>query len=379
MVIGLVRKIFGSRNERLLKKLCKVVEEINDLEEQFIALQDHEFPLKTAGFRDRLTRGENLEDLLPEAFALVREAGKRTLGERHFDMQLVGGMVLHDGKISEMRTGEGKTLVATLPAYLNALRADGVHVITVNDYLAKRDSEWMNNIYEYLGLKTGVIYTGISQEDRRKAYEADITYGTNNEFGFDYLRDNLAFSQEGRVQRELNYAIVDEVDSILIDEARTPLVISGAVDDRSDLYISIDKIIPRLEKQEEEDGPGHYSVDEKSKQAYLTEVGNEYVETLFRDENIIGSEQSLYDPVNISVLHHLNAAMRAHALFQKDVDYIVKDNEIVIVDEFTGRTMSGRRWSDGLHQAIEAKEGVPIQNENQTLASITYQNYFRLY
>ena len=379
MVIGLVRKIFGSRNERLLKKLGKVVEIINDLEEQFIALQDHEFPLKTAEFRDRITQGEKLDDLLPEAFALVREAGKRTLGERHFDMQLVGGMVLHNGKISEMRTGEGKTLVATLPAYLNALSTKGVHVITVNDYLARRDSEWMNNIYEYLGLKTGVIYTGISQEDRRKAYQADITYGTNNEFGFDYLRDNLAFSQEGRVQRELNYAIVDEVDSILIDEARTPLVISGAVDDRSDLYISIDKIIPRLEKQEEEDGPGHYSVDEKSRQAYLTEEGNEYVETLFRDENIIGSEQSLYDPVNISVLHHLNAAMRAHALFQNDVDYIVKDNEVVIVDEFTGRTMSGRRWSDGLHQAIEAKEGVPIQNENQTLASITYQNYFRLY
>ncbi|MCH8078919.1 MAG: preprotein translocase subunit SecA [Proteobacteria bacterium] len=379
MVIGLIRKIFGSRNERMLKKLCKVVEKINDLEEQFIALQEHEFPLKTAGFRDRFMRGENLDDLLPEAFALVREAGKRTLGERHFDMQLVGGMVLHNGKISEMRTGEGKTLVATLPAYLNALSMKGVHVITVNDYLAKRDSEWMNNIYEYLGLKTGVIYTGISQEDRKKAYEADITYGTNNEFGFDYLRDNLAFSKEGRVQRELNYAIVDEVDSILIDEARTPLIISGAVDDRSDLYISIDKIIPRLEKQEEEDGPGHYSVDEKLKQAYLTEEGNEYVETLFRDENIIGSERSLYDPVNISVLHHLNAAMRAHTLFQKDVDYIVKDNEVVIVDEFTGRTMSGRRWSDGLHQAIEAKEGVPIQNENQTLASITYQNYFRLY
>jgi len=379
MVIGVIRKIFGSRNERMLKKLCKVVEKINDLEEQFIALQEHEFPLKTAGFRDRFMRGENLDDLLPEAFALVREAGKRTLGERHFDVQLVGGMVLHNGKISEMRTGEGKTLVATLPAYLNALSMKGVHVITVNDYLAKRDSEWMNNIYEYLGLKTGVIYTGISQEDRKKAYEADITYGTNNEFGFDYLRDNLAFSKEGRVQRELNYAIVDEVDSILIDEARTPLIISGAVDDRSDLYISIDKIIPRLEKQEEEDGPGHYSVDEKLKQAYLTEEGNDYIETLFRDENIIGSERSLYDPVNISVLHHLNAAMRAHTLFQKDVDYIVKDNEIVIVDEFTGRTMSGRRWSDGLHQAIEAKEGVPIQNENQTLASITYQNYFRLY
>jgi len=373
MVTGLFRKIFGSRNERVLKKLSKIVDKINDLEEQFAALQDHEFPLKTAEFRDRITQGESLGDLIPEAFALAREAGKRTLGMRHFDMQLIGGMVLHDGKISEMRTGEGKTLVATLPVYLNALSGNGVHVITVNDYLAKRDSEWMNHIYEFLGMTTGVIYTGISQEDRGKAYAADITYGTNNEFGFDYLRDNLAFSREGRVQRELNYAVVDEVDSILIDEARTPLVISGAVDDRSELYVSINKVIPRLKRQEEEDGPGHFSVDEKTKQAYLTEEGNEYLEILLRDQKIIGSEQSLYDPVNISVLHHLNAAMRAHALFQKDVDYIVKDNEIVIVDEFTGR------WSDGLHQAIEAKEGVTIQNENQTLASITYQNYFRLY
>ena len=379
MFTGLVRKIFGSRNERVIKHLCKFVEKINALEEQFIALKDHEFPLKTEAFRNRLNQGESLDDLLPEAFALVREAGKRTLSMRHFDMQLVGGMVLHDGKISEMRTGEGKTLVATLTAYLNALSGKGVHVITVNDYLARRDSEWMNHIYEFIGLTTGVIYTGISQEDRSRAYAADITYGTNNEFGFDYLRDNLAFSNESRVQRELNYAIVDEVDSILIDEARTPLVISGAVDDRSDLYVSINKVVPNLKKQEEEDGPGHYSVDEKSRQAYLTEEGNEHLEKLLRDENIISSEQSLYDPVNISVLHHLNAAMRAHALFQKDVDYIVKDNEIVIVDEFTGRTMSGRRWSDGLHQAIEAKESVPIQNENQTLASITYQNYFRLY
>ena len=379
MFTGLVRKIFGSRNERVIKHLCKIVEKINALEEQFIALKDHEFPLKTEAFRNRLNQGESLDDLLPEAFALVREAGKRTLSMRHFDMQLVGGMVLHDGKISEMRTGEGKTLVATLTAYLNALSGKGVHVITVNDYLARRDSEWMNHIYEFIGLTTGVIYTGISQEDRSRAYAADITYGTNNEFGFDYLRDNLAFDNESRVQRELNYAIVDEVDSILIDEARTPLVISGAVDDRSDLYVSINKVVPNLKKQEEEDGPGHYSVDEKSRQAYLTEEGNEYLEKLLRDENIISSEQSLYDPVNISVLHHLNAAMRAHALFQKDVDYIVKDNEIVIVDEFTGRTMSGRRWSDGLHQAIEAKESVPIQNENQTLASITYQNYFRLY
>ena len=379
MVTGLFRKIFGSRNERVLKKLFKVVDHINDQEEQNIALRDQDFPLKTAEFRERIDQGESFDELLPEAFALVREAGKRTLGMRHFDVQLVGGIVLHDGKISEMRTGEGKTLVATLPAYLNALSGKGVHVITVNDYLAKRDSEWMNHIYEFLGLTTGVIFTGISQEDRGKAYNADITYGTNNEFGFDYLRDNLAFSREDRVQRGLSYAIIDEVDSILIDEARTPLVISGSVDDRSDLYLSINKVIPRLKKQEENDDSAHFSVDEKSRQAYLTEEGNEFLETLLRDEKIIGSEQSLYDPVNISVLHHLNAAMRAHALFQKDVDYIVKDNEIVIVDEFTGRTMPGRRWSDGLHQAIEAKEGVPIQNENQTLASITYQNYFRLY
>lgn len=379
MVAKLFRKIFGSRNERLLTNLRKIVDEINDLEEQMIALKDHEFPLKTELFQARLKQGENLTDLLPEAFALVREAGKRTLGLRHFDVQLLGGMVLHDGKISEMRTGEGKTLVATLPAYLNALSGKGVHVITVNDYLAKRDSEWMNNIYEFLGLMTGVIHTGISQGDRNKAYAADITYGTNNEFGFDYLRDNLAFNREDRVQRALNYAVVDEVDSILIDEARTPLVISGAVDDRSDLYVSINKVIPKLKKQQEEDGSGHFSVDEKSRQAYLTEEGNDYIETLLRDEKIIGGEQSLYEPVNISVLHHLNAAMRAHALFHRDVDYILQDNEIVIVDEFTGRTMSGRRWSDGLHQAIEAKEAVPIQNENQTLASITYQNYFRLY
>ncbi|MCK5499597.1 MAG: preprotein translocase subunit SecA, partial [Gammaproteobacteria bacterium] len=278
MFTGLVRKIFGSRNERVIKHLCKIVEKINALEEQFIALKDHEFPLKTEAFRNRLNQGESLDDLLPEAFALVREAGKRTLSMRHFDMQLVGGMVLHDGKISEMRTGEGKTLVATLTAYLNALSGKGVHVITVNDYLARRDSEWMNHIYEFIGLTTGVIYTGISQEDRSRAYAADITYGTNNEFGFDYLRDNLAFDNESRVQRELNYAIVDEVDSILIDEARTPLVISGAVDDRSDLYVSINKVVPNLKKQEEEDGPGHYSVDEKSRQAYLTEEGNEYLE-----------------------------------------------------------------------------------------------------
>ncbi|MBI4005877.1 MAG: preprotein translocase subunit SecA [Gammaproteobacteria bacterium] len=375
----LIKKVFGSRNERVLKRMQKTVAEINALEEQFASLPDEQFPVKTAEFRERFKQGETLEELLPEAFALIRETGKRTLGMRHFDVQLIGGMVLHEGNIAEMRTGEGKTLVATLAAYLNALMDKGVHIITVNDYLAQRDANWMGKIYSFAGMRTGVIISGMSTELRRNAYAADITYGTNNEFGFDYLRDNLAFSNEERVQRKLNYAIVDEVDSILIDEARTPLIISGAVDDRSDLYIRINDIIPKLQRQITEDGPGDYSIDEKSRAAYLTEEGNERVEILFRKANIIGAEQGLYDPVNISVLHHLNAALRAHALFHRDVDYIIKDNKVVIVDEFTGRTMQGRRWSEGLHQAIEAKERVPIQNENQTLATITYQNYFRLY
>ena len=374
-----LKKIFGSRNERILKRYNKIVARINFLEPEMQGLADEQFPKKTAEYRERLEQGEGLNDLLPEAFALVREAANRTLNMRHFDVQLVGGMVLHDGNIAEMRTGEGKTVVATLPAYLNALEGKGVHIITVNDYLAQRDAAWMGKIYSFLGLQTGVIISGISTEQRRNAYNADITYGTNNEFGFDYLRDNLAFSKNERVQRILNYAIVDEVDSILIDEARTPLIISGAVDDRSDLYIRINEIIPRLKRQEVEDGPGDYTVDEKSKQAYLTEEGNEHVEKLLREANIIDPTQNLYDAVNIPVLHHLNAALRAHALFHRDVEYIIKDNQVVIVDEFTGRTMPGRRWSEGLHQAIEAKEGVPIQNENQTLATITYQNYFRLY
>ena len=374
-----IKKIFGSRNERILKRYNKVVVRINALEMDMQELADDKFPVKTAEYRERLKQGEMLENLLPEAFALVREAAKRTLGMRHFDVQLVGGMVLHDGNIAEMRTGEGKTLVATLPAYLNALEGKGVHIITVNDYLAQRDAAWMGKIYSFLGLQTGIIISGISTEQRRDAYNADITYGTNNEFGFDYLRDNLAFNKNERVQRVLNYAIVDEVDSILIDEARTPLIISGAVDDRSDLYIRINEIIPKLKRQEVEDGPGDYTVDEKSKQVYLTEEGNEHVENLLREANIIDPTQNLYDAVNISVLHHLNAALRALALFHRDVEYIIKDNQVVIVDEFTGRTMPGRRWSEGLHQAIEAKEGVPIQNENQTLATITYQNYFRLY
>ena len=374
-----IKKIFGSRNERILKRYNKIVTKINALEQELRGLPDDKFPEKTSEYRKRLQQGELLDNLLPEAFALVREAARRTLGMRHFDVQLVGGMVLHDGNIAEMRTGEGKTLVATLTAYLNALEGKGVHIITVNDYLAQRDAAWMGKIYSFLGLQTGVIISGISNEQRRNAYNADITYGTNNEFGFDYLRDNLAFNKNERVQQILNYAIVDEVDSILIDEARTPLIISGAVDDRSDLYIRINEIIPRLKRQQVENGPGDYTIDEKSKQAYLTEEGNETVENLLRDTNIINTTQSLYDPVNISVLHHLNAALRAHALFHRDVEYIIKDNQVVIVDEFTGRTMPGRRWSEGLHQAIEAKEGVPIQNENQTLATITYQNYFRLY
>ena len=379
MLTKLIKKIFGSRNDRILKRLQKTVVKINALEEEYISLNDTAFPVKTAGFRERLKQGQTLDDLLPEAFALVREAAKRTLGMRHFDVQLIGGMVLHGGNIAEMRTGEGKTLVATLAAYLNALEGNGVHIITVNDYLAQRDANWMGKIYSFLGLTTGVIISGLNTAERRQAYECDITYGTNNEFGFDYLRDNLAFSKNERVQRLLNFAIVDEVDSILIDEARTPLIISGAVDDRSDLYIKINNLIPKLVRQDTEDGPGDYSVDEKSRQAYLTEAGHDHVESLFREANIISSEQGLYDPVNINVLHHLNAALRAHALFHRDVDYIIKDNQVVIVDEFTGRTMAGRRWSEGLHQAIEAKEGVPIQNENQTLATITYQNYFRLY
>jgi preprotein translocase subunit SecA len=374
-----IKKIFGSRNDRILKRYYKIVAKINNFERELQGIPDSKFPEKTAEYRKRLQQGELLDNLLPEAFALVREAAKRALGMRHFDVQLVGGMVLHDGNIAEMRTGEGKTLVATLSAYLNALEGNGVHIITVNDYLAQRDAAWMGKIYSFLGLQTGVIISGISTEQRRSAYNADITYGTNNEFGFDYLRDNLAFNKNERVQRILNYAIVDEVDSILIDEARTPLIISGAVDDRSDLYIRINELLPKLKRQQVEDGPGDYTIDEKSKQAYLTEEGNEFVENLLREANIISSTQSLYDPTNISVLHHLNAALRAHTLFHRDVEYIVKDNQVIIVDEFTGRTMPGRRWSEGLHQAIEAKEGVPIQNENQTLATITYQNYFRLY
>ena len=379
MIKAVFTKLFGSRNARVLKRMHKTVERINALEEDVAALADAGFPHRTVELRSRAQAGEPLEKLIPEAFALVREAGKRTLNMRHFDVQLLGGIVLHQGNIAEMRTGEGKTLVATLPAYLNALTGTGVHIITVNDYLAKRDAEWMGAIYSFLGMTVGVIVSGLNNEERKQAYGADIIYGTNNEFGFDYLRDNMKFQGEDRAQRSLKYAIVDEVDSILIDEARTPLIISGMVDDRSDLYLGMNRIVPRLKLQKDEEDGGDYVLDEKSKQAYLTETGHERVEKLLLDHRIMQPGMSLYDPVNIPILHHLNAALRAHSLFHNEVDYIVQDNQVVIVDEFTGRTMPGRRWSDGLHQAIEAKENVPIQNENQTLATITYQNYFRLY
>lgn len=382
--MSFLSKIFGSRNERTLKKLGKTVELINQLEPEMEALSDEELKAKTTEFKERLEKGESLDQVLPEAFATVREASKRTLGLRHFDVQLIGGMVLHGGRVAEMRTGEGKTLVATLPVYLNALSGKGVHVITVNDYLAQRDANWMKPVYNFLGMEVGVILSGQTHEEKQKAYSADITYGTNNEYGFDYLRDNMAFQKEHRVQRDLNFAVIDEVDSILIDEARTPLIISGPTEDSSEMYRAIDKLIPKLEQQEHEseegeEDTGHYTVDEKSKQAHLTEKGQEYIEELLRQNGLLPSEQSLYSPASIALLHHVNAALRAHKLFKKDVDYVVKDGQVVIVDEHTGRTMPGRRWSDGLHQAIEAKEQVQIQNENQTLASITFQNYFRLY
>ncbi len=373
------KKIFGSRNQRLIKKFNKTVGQINALESSVESLDDVALVARTDEFRKRYKEGESLDALLPEAFATVREAARRALGMRHFDTQLVGGMVLHNGNIAEMRTGEGKTLVATLSVYLNALSGDGVHVITVNDYLARRDAEWMGKVYNFLGLSVGVIYSGQAPEEKKEAYACDVVYGTNNEYGFDYLRDNMAFQSDERMQGKLSFAIVDEVDSILIDEARTPLIISGPAEGSSELYISINRIIPSMVKQEVEDGPGDYSVDEKSKQAFLTEAGHEHAENLLVEAGMLTEGSSLYDVSNISLLHHLNAALRAHMLFQRDVDYIVKNNEIIIIDEFTGRMMQGRRWSDGLHQAVEAKEGVKIQEENQTLASITFQNYFRLY
>ncbi len=379
MLGKLVKTIIGSRNDRLVKKKKKIVKKINALEPQMQKLSDAELQAKTIEFRERLSKGEKLEALLPESFAVVREASQRVLKMRHYDVQLIGGMVLNDGKIAEMKTGEGKTLVATLAAYLNALPGLGVHVVTVNDYLARRDAEWMGAIYGFLGLSTGVIVSGMDNAERREAYAADITYGTNNEYGFDYLRDNMAFTPEDRVQRGRNFAIVDEVDSILIDEARTPLIISGPTEDRSDLYHQVNRLIPKLVKQEKENGPGDYSVDEKSKQVYLTDQGHERIEQMMEEHDLIKPGQSLYDAVNIRLMHYINACLRANVLFQKDVDYIVRDNQIIIVDEFTGRAMTGRRWSEGLHQAMEAKEGVTVQNENQTLASITFQNYFRLY
>ncbi|MBX3639749.1 MAG: preprotein translocase subunit SecA [Nitrosomonas sp.] len=379
MLGNLLKKIFGSRNERIIKQYLKIVEEINSLEADIEKLSDAELRAKTEEFKQRVSDGETLDALLPEAFAVVREAGKRVLNMRHFDVQLIGGMVLHDGKISEMRTGEGKTLMATLPAYLNALSGHGVHVVTVNDYLAKRDAEWMGKIYKFLGISVGVIYGHMPREDKQGAYAADITYGTNNEYGFDYLRDNMTTHQSERVQRQLNFAIVDEVDSILIDEARTPLIISGQAEGDTEIYIRINKLIPKLKRQETEDGSGDYSVDEKAHQVILSEEGFEHAEKLLAEAGLLKTGSSLYDPANISLIHHLTAGLRAHSLYFLDQHYVVQNGEVVIVDEFTGRLMPGRRWSDGLHQAVEAKEGVTIQKENQTLASITFQNYFRMY
>jgi len=384
MLSSLVKKIIGSKNDRELKRLSPVVTRINALEPEIAALADDQLRNKTFEFKERLGRGESLDSILPEAFAVCREAGKRTLGMRHFDVQLIGGMVLHQGKIAEMKTGEGKTLVATLPAYLNALTGRGVHIVTVNDYLARRDSEWMGQIYRFLGLTVGVIVHGIEDDERREAYYSDITYGTNNEFGFDYLRDNMKFALDDYVQRDYHYSIVDEVDSILIDEARTPLIISGPTEDSTDKYYIIDRIIPSLKKGEVKDVEantlsgkrkeytGDFTIDEKARSATLTEEGVLKVEKLLKIDN-------LYDPGNMETLHHVQQALRAHALFKRDVDYVVKEGEVLIVDEFTGRLMPGRRWSDGLHQAIEAKEGVDIENENQTLATITFQNYFRMF
>ncbi|MGD9788027.1 MAG: DEAD/DEAH box helicase, partial [Sulfuricellaceae bacterium] len=358
MLTSVLKKIFGSRNDRLIKQYMQTVRRINGLEPQIAALSDAELRAKTDEFKRRYQNGETLDDLLPEAFAVVREAGKRVLEMRHFDVQLIGGMVLHYGKIAEMRTGEGKTLVATLPAYLNALSGKGVHVVTVNDYLARRDAEWMGRIHGFLGLTVGVNLSQMEHEEKQKAYAADITYGTNNEFGFDYLRDNMVYHPSERVQRKLNFAIVDEVDSILIDEARTPLIISGQADDNVEMYVRINQLAPMLTKQETEDGPGDYSVDEKAHQVLLTEAGHERAEELLTKAGLLAPGTSLYDASNITLMHHLYAALRAHALFHRDQHYVVQDGEIIIVDEFTGRLMSGRRWSEGLHQAVEAKEGV---------------------
>ncbi len=380
MLNRLLTSVFGSRNERLLRQLDGIVKKVNALEPQMQALSDAELQDKTPQLKARVAAGESLDKVLPEAFAVCREASQRVLGMRHYDVQLIGGMVLHLGKIAEMRTGEGKTLVATLPVYLNALEGKGVHVVTVNDYLARRDAAWMGKLYSWLGLSVSVVYPGMPHGDKHAAYAADITYATNNEIGFDYLRDNMALAKEDRFQRGLNFAIIDEVDSILIDEARTPLIISGPADESPDLYIKVDAIVPSLTRQKEEEGEGDYWVDEKGKQVYLSEAGQEHAEALLRQAGVLTEEgDGLYAAHNIHVVHHLNAALRGHAIYQRDVDYIVRDGEVIIVDEFTGRTLTGRRWSDGLHQAVEAKEGVPVQRENQTLASITFQNLFRMY
>ncbi len=388
-MLNLLTRLFGSRNDRIVKGYEATVRKANAFEPALQALSDEALAAKTQEFRKRLAEGETLNDVAPEAFAVVREVSQRTLKMRHFDVQLIGGLTLNDGRIAEMRTGEGKTLMSTLAAYLNALAGEGVHVVTVNEYLAARDAEWMSPIYRFLGLTVGVIRNQQDSNEKRAAYACDITYGTNNEFGFDYLRDNLAFSLEDRVQRKLAFAIVDEVDSILIDEARTPLIISGPAEENDELYIKVNKLVPRLKKQigeEDKNGqqsadfvPGDYTVDEKQRQAHLTEAGHEKVEQLMLEAGLLREGDSLYDPANIRLMHHLNAALRAHALYKRDVEYIVRNGEVIIVDEFTGRTMPGRRWSDGLHQAVEAKEGVKVRAENQTVASITFQNYFRLY
>src|SRR5215210_7648426 len=371
MLGALAKKIFGSANDRRVKGYRPRVEAINAIEPEMERLSDDELRARTESFRAELASGKQLDDILVEAFATVREAAKRTLGQRHFDVQLIGGMVLHEGGIAEMKTGEGKTLVATLPVYLNALAGKGVHVVTVNDYLARRDAEWMGQIYGFLGMSVGVIVHGLDDDERKASYACDITYGTNNEYGFDYLRDNMKYEIAQMVQRGHNYAIVDEVDSILVDEARTPLIISGPLDDRSDLYVAIDQLVPRLQKSD-------YDLDEKQRAVSLTESGNERMEEMLREAGLL-KEGDLYDAQNATIVHHVNQALRAHTLFQRDKDYIVRNGEVVIIDEFTGRMMPGRRYSEGLHQALEAKERVQVQPENQTLASITFQNYFRLY
>ncbi|MEJ0038832.1 MAG: preprotein translocase subunit SecA [Gammaproteobacteria bacterium] len=378
-MLQLLTRLLGSRNDRIVRSFAPDVRAAKGFEPALEALSDDALRAKTVEFRDRLKRGEALDSMLAEAFAVVREAGKRVMKMRHFDVQLIGGITLHQGKIAEMRTGEGKTLVATLPAYLNALTGEGVHIVTVNEYLAQRDADWMGPLYRFLGLTVGVIKNAQTPEEKRAAYACDITYGTNNEFGFDYLRDNLAFRLEDRVQRGHAYAVVDEVDSILIDEARTPLIISGPAEESTELYLRINEIVPRLTRQKEENGPGDFSVDEKQKQVHITEEGHEHVEQLMLEMGLLRQGESLYDPTNIRLMHHLNAALRAHGIFKRDVEYIVRNGEVIIVDEFTGRTMQGRRWSDGLHQAVEAKEGVRVREENQTVASITFQNYFRIY